>query len=613
MSAISLVAVHAENLRGYYRASLALTRPCTLLVGPNNSGKTSILRLLSWVLNDLDAELLAHRRALTPEEEAFLLPARDTRHRARRLALTLHVGDGRSWSRFQCDDAGFATLRLNVRLTPQRVVYLALGTPRRGESVETDDDAVELLSRLRKSIRFVHIPSFRDAKSDKFNTTLHAALRARITERALHAAQAGAPREHREVSKKLHELETLLLQLATPLWGDVRLRLPPGMARDAVLAFDCDQATFLNFLESRLTLRISTGDHDSLAVPIPELGSGLQSLLDLAFQDSEAPPKGVELIIAAEEPEAFLHPSAQRTVTSRLFQGAGRGRRVVVTTHSPIVVEEARFGDVTLCRDQKFYAPAEVSDIARAAINTALLNGFGAEMVFGSAVLFVEGEGDRQFFERLRRRIAKHDASGALDRCFVVPVGGNARFSPWLQLLSAYGDAGDRPIKCLIAADADAVPEMRKALRDGGLSVRHDVADAFAAITIARNDDDVAAWRRATRAANSACADAQLPLHFLELDLEEAALANAGDGLVQRISEEAGWTDAPTRDEMLRRMGAKGYGGQGGKKDVFLRGLAGELIHPKEVTPNALQCLRRWFAHVLEAANVNKLLRGWEA
>ena len=46
-----LVGFEVENLRGFRRAALDLSNDLTVLVGPNNSGKTSIFRLLDWLLN----------------------------------------------------------------------------------------------------------------------------------------------------------------------------------------------------------------------------------------------------------------------------------------------------------------------------------------------------------------------------------------------------------------------------------------------------------------------------------------------------------------------------------------------------------------------------------
>lgn len=49
--AVQLRAIEIQNLRGFVRATVSLERDVTLLVGGNNSGKTSMLLLLDWVLN----------------------------------------------------------------------------------------------------------------------------------------------------------------------------------------------------------------------------------------------------------------------------------------------------------------------------------------------------------------------------------------------------------------------------------------------------------------------------------------------------------------------------------------------------------------------------------
>lgn len=75
--ACSLRALTIEHLRGFDRAILPLARENLLLVGPNNSGKTSLLRLLNWVLAEADQDLVEGNRILTEAERALLLPARD--------------------------------------------------------------------------------------------------------------------------------------------------------------------------------------------------------------------------------------------------------------------------------------------------------------------------------------------------------------------------------------------------------------------------------------------------------------------------------------------------------------------------------------------------------
>lgn len=611
MSKIAFESVEIENLRGFYSAALSLRRSRTLVVGPNNSGKTSLLRLLDWGINQSDDDIANQSRVLSAAEGEFLLPARDARHRARRLTLTVRLSDRRTWKKFKCDRSGRAQIRFNIRLTPKQVVYLRLGRPERGEKAETDTVALELIRRVRDAIHYIYIPSFRDAGSSRFNSTLHDVMRTRIEDKALHSSRAGSPKEHRDVAGALKTLRRVMLGLTQPLWNDAKASLPPGMAKDAKLDLNLDQSELIGILESKLSLQISTGTHDALTVPMTELGSGLQSLLDLAFQDSEK-RKDVKVIVAVEEPEAFLHPSAQRLVSRRLLADQGPLRSVVVTTHSATVVEEAEFGDLVLCRNHRFYEPTDVPDVARLSINTALLSGFGAEMAFGNSVLLVEGEGDRQFFERLRRRISSFEASGDLDACFVVPVGGKARFSPWMTLLNSYGMRSDRPIEWLVAADSDASSEARSAFARAGIRLRQEQVDSLSDITIAKNSGDIDAWRKAVRNANLKLRRSSTRLHFVELDLEEAALSSASDGLLKQVCNLANWNDNPTRDEIMARLGAKAFGSGEGKKDVHIRGFIGQNISPEDLSANVRRCLERWFGSVIGENKAKRILTTWK-
>ena len=224
-----------ENLRGYSQCAMNLARERTVLVGRNNSGKTSILRIVDWLVNHAPLPVLEGTQTPSTDLIEFLVPARQTRNRARRLTLRIRVPDRRSHRRFRCVD-GFAELRLNLRQTPIWKVYIALGAPARGESAESDERALELLERIRKESLFVYIPSFRDGHSPRFRTTLLDAFRSRLGERVLHAARAGAPSEYRRTTRVLGELRAIAEDLASPLWTDMSRFLPPGLARSAKIS-----------------------------------------------------------------------------------------------------------------------------------------------------------------------------------------------------------------------------------------------------------------------------------------------------------------------------------------------------------------------------------------
>lgn len=273
-----IVGVRAENLRGYRSTSLVLDRRVSVLVGPNNSGKTSIFRLLSWVLNDLNIDDLASEWQLPRDVCEFMLPARETRHRARRLTIDIRIADGRMHRKYQCV-GGVAQLRFNIRLSPSVLAYVALGDAKRGEPATSEHHALELLRRVQAATKFVYVPSFRDVASNRFKQTMRSAFLSRLGPKVLHHHQGGAPREYRKVKGALESITNTLEKLVVPLWADMDNYIPPGLAKKGKVSLNCDVKDVVDFLSTKFSIRVSTGEHDSSFVPLRELGSGSQSLL----------------------------------------------------------------------------------------------------------------------------------------------------------------------------------------------------------------------------------------------------------------------------------------------------------------------------------------------
>lgn len=462
-----LTHVAVQNLRGFEETSLRLGDGLNLLVGPNNSGKTSILRLLDWFLNEAELSTLTGRVELTAEQAEFLLPARSVGKRARRLTLGVSIADGRTRRPYPGEEE-VVDLRMTVKASGE--VRLNVGRPRQGEAKDENNRrlAEQLFRELRNATAFTLIPATRDATSETFRAALRAAAVARLESRALHTRRGKAPKQSTAIKKALTEIKQVSSELVGPLWQEMDGAIPPGLAREGDLGPDIDARSLIDWVADNTALRLTTGAHDKDGVEATEVGSGLQSLLEIAINRAGGSEEDVEWILAIEEPEAFLHPSAQRTL-SRLLRSTTD--RLLVSTHSAVLVDEAQYGEVVLVREHHFYEPRAAHAGTRAEINTALLTGHGAEMAFATSLLLVEGEGDHLFFERLRRRLAIEGGAAELDGLYVLPVGGKASFAPWLRLVRSYGEANNRPIFWLSVADDDAAQQLREASVRAGVPV----------------------------------------------------------------------------------------------------------------------------------------------
>jgi len=193
-----------ENLRGYEDAALPIA-PFSVLVGPNNHGKSSILRVADWLLNAAKDDVLRGDRPLSPEDMALLLPANQTKHRARRFSLIVRFDDARKARTF-AGEGHVAQLRLSVEKAA-RVARVNCGPPRRNE--QHDPRALALLERIRECCRFVLVPAARDARSERFRAALESRLRSLLLDKFGHRKQAGAPAEYRKATDILRKLEQM--------------------------------------------------------------------------------------------------------------------------------------------------------------------------------------------------------------------------------------------------------------------------------------------------------------------------------------------------------------------------------------------------------------------
>ncbi|WP_445257397.1 AAA family ATPase [Nocardioides aurantiacus] len=164
-------------------------------------------------------------------------------------------------------------------------------------------------------------------------------------------------------------------------------------------------------------------DYESFRDILASLETELRAAADEMFQTTEAHPvmrmflrswlpaiaahRETIVVRAFDEPEAHLHPAAQRKVADALESLRLGGQNIVVSTHSPVFVEQPEWstlrvanGRVTLVDPTK--SPAR-SQLARdlGVTSGELLNGI-------SWILVVEGEHDRlvldwAFGDELRR------------------------------------------------------------------------------------------------------------------------------------------------------------------------------------------------------------------
>lgn len=598
---IEVLGVRAENLRGYADTYLSLSG-MRLLVGDNNQGKSGILRLLAWVLKDADEAVLSGKRDLGDDEVSLLLPANQTAGRARRLTLVVQINDRRHARRY---GAANVRLRVSIQKQPSRV-RLNLGDPSRNEAHEPE--AMRLLRLLREKVQFLLVPSIRDGRSERFRASWDQVLSRAFVGRFRKDRPGGTPLEYRSSRTFLRGLEKRLQEVEGEINTLICEHLPPGLLQHASLELNADPASLGEWVGDRISLRVSTGSHDADHVAPGEVGNGLQSLLELSLRLVEHTQAAyqVQRITAVEEPEAFLHPSAQRGISTTLRALSSQpASTVVVTTHSPYFIDEAEYGDVVLVRNHAMYEATNLSDSYRRDVNTALLSTESAEVFFSGGVLLVEGPGEVAFFRTLLRRLRIRKGEPRLARLTVMEVGGKQRFAPWLKLIRSYGRDGDRPIHSLSLFDADAAASgdgeraALRAMRDAGLTLSAGAKarlEAFGNLPwtdMAQREHDVEILNREI---------AETGVCFFSADLEWATFGGVArvDPQLPASILEVPETGDRSPEGLAIRAGSKAKTGKSDKtrKKPHLRQQLAQQMSLEHVPSEIKYVVRRWTALV---------------
>jgi putative ATP-dependent endonuclease of OLD family len=407
---MQLVSFSVTNYRSITTAYKLPVRQSTVLIGPNNEGKSNVLRALVTALEVL--QTLERRRILAGRLRSFTVDSRETYYWPHDFPISLQAKkpDGES------------VFELEFRLTPGEVdefyrevgsnlngtlpIELTLGQREPGFKVIKKGPGGPALSKkaekianfIAKRININYIPAVRTAQAAE-------EVVGRMVEREL-ASIEGEPAYQAALGEVAKLQQPLLNRLSEGIRDTLREFLPkvtqvrvqiPADARFRALRRACE-------------IIVDDGTPTHLA----RKGDGVQSLaaLSLLRQRSSSATLGPQLILAIEEPESHLHPSAIHQLKTVLSEIA-RTNQVIMTTHCPLFVDRVAIRSNIVVHRNKATPAKDVQEIRKILGVRASDNLQHAEVI-----LLVEGEEDRAAVKALfghhSKALATALAQGAL-------------------------------------------------------------------------------------------------------------------------------------------------------------------------------------------------------
>ena len=276
------------------------------------------------------------------------------------------------------------------------------------------------------------------------------------------------------------QIETKLRRLAKQ-----RMEGLSGMLGRLTDKYDVELSPPEGFSTRRMPLGINLRDRN-VKVPINDWGSGTQNrtyilmalLHAYRIKTAGTPDQKITPLVVIEEPESFLHPSAQAEFGRILRHLAGElGLQIIVTTHSPYMLnQEEPAANLLLTRAIKRHKVFETVQVDTTGESWmapfAEHLGIGIEEfaslrpIFASSqskVLLCEGKIDQEYFEWLQTHTVSCDRLAS--DIEVVPYGGKDTLKNTL-LLQFVLRKFDR---VYVTYDLDADGDVRAALKRAGL------------------------------------------------------------------------------------------------------------------------------------------------
>lgn len=311
--------------------SLDLGAGINAIIGPNNAGKSNVLRAIAvafgrQVDTEQDWPQLAAPRAQMGITLGFVVDDRPTASETTllRYAQEYEVDAGRGEIQ---TNASANLVRLRVKFASKntegtRFIAVAGYGDRRGD----EEKNVKTLKKLEECVRFVYVRSgedVRDFLAGRFNEILRSVLKEASAE------EFNQAREARETY-----IRSLQGELLKPLCELLKIRLQSSFP-DINGIEVCPRVPTLEESLAAAGIRLT----DDAETDLDAKGTGIRGGLLVSMLRYLSTNSRKSLVFLVEEPESFLHPAAQKHLLGELEDLVDRSdTTVIMTSHSPFMM-----------------------------------------------------------------------------------------------------------------------------------------------------------------------------------------------------------------------------------------------------------------------------------
>lgn len=439
--------IRVAGFRGIKELEVSLPR-IAVLIGPNNSGKTSLIKAFQLALGDYARNLSEEDFYIAPDEKRAseiivdirVVPIDDKEIRTPNFdeAWQTEFGDKiqseanghqflaiRTLSRPNVTKGGFDTTRATLESWPPFVNWTK--TKVKETKLGTRFDCLPFISM--EAQRDIHL-DLRD-KSSFIGKILSGVEYDKNDIQTLEAMIKAVNDQAVEKSLELKSLKSHLEKLNQSIGGTGSAEVTPFPKK-------------IRDLSKNFTVHFGETDANSFSMEYHGMGTRswaamltIKAFIDILTERHAEESEPLHPILAAEEPEAHLHPNAQKTLFRQLSDINGQ---MILSTHSPYLAAMADVYQIrSLVKTNQGVVAHQIShqitDEEKNVIARSVLAKNG-ELLFAKCILLFEGVTEGQVLPSMFRIYTGSAPWDIGISC--VGVDGKA-YRPYLRLTSNFG------------------------------------------------------------------------------------------------------------------------------------------------------------------------------
>jgi AAA15 family ATPase/GTPase len=385
---MKLWSIRVENYRSIVKTqSLKLDDGLTVILGPNNEGKSNLLRAVVLAMECLRAVRTPYSIATRTARESIIRLPRSSydwavdfplklqpTHPEGQTILTLEFTlneEERQQFKAACGSAINDHLPIEIRLEATGAHFKVKKPGRGGRSYGKKSQ--EIASFVSRKFDFQYIPAIRPSD-------LSLEVVGRLMEREL--ALLANDEKYKSALRTIDDLQKPVFDR---LSADVQRYLKQLLPSIKAVKIGSSQP---DKYRDRFRLPKFVVN-DGTATELEAKGDGIKSLVAISLmRASKAGGVAGDLVVAIEEPESHLHPGAVRQLAVVLQEMASE-HQVIVTTHSPLLVARDRIESNIIVSRSKA-TPAESIKAVRESLGVRVQDSLST----AEYVVLLEGQTD---------------------------------------------------------------------------------------------------------------------------------------------------------------------------------------------------------------------------